>query len=163
MTVVSNTSPVSNLAIIGRLDLLQEQFTTLLIPSAVQVELEALDHAKALEFVRQATGKWLEVVPVSNRHAVRAFQETLDLGEAEAIALALERNADILLLDEADGREAAVGAGLRVRGALGVLRKAKRNGRISSLREELRRLRAEAHFFISPALERSLLTSVGES
>ena len=164
MTVVSNTSPVSNLAIIGRLDLLREQFLTIRIPDAVRMELECLTQPGAVESIHNALAvKWLQVLPVSNRIVIRVFQERLDLGEAEAIALALECNADLLLMDESDGREIAAGVGLRVRGDLGVLRKARQSGRIPSLRDELHRLRDEAHFFVSPALERELLASVGES
>src|SRR5207237_11085 len=137
-TVVSDTSPISNLAIIGRLNLLREQFLTIRIPEGVRQELEAMQHIGATDAIGQAlAGQWLQALPVTNRQMTRVFEERLDPGEAEAIALALECNADLLLIDESDGREAAVGAGLRVRGALGVLRKAKQTGAIRSLRDEI--------------------------
>jgi predicted nucleic acid-binding protein len=163
MTVVSNTSRPSNLATIGRLDLLREQFGVVLIPEAVSRELDSLQHAAGGAAIRQALADhWLEVVAVTNPQLVRAYEERLDAGEAEAIALAFERSANLLLMDEADGRETAVAAGVRVQGALGVLRKARQTDRISSLLDELRRLRAEAHFFVDTALEQELLKAVGE-
>ena len=163
MTVVSNTSPLSNLAIIRRLDLLREQFGVVLIPEAVRLELAALEHAAGSSAIAHALAtQWLQVLAVKNPQLVQAHEERLGLGEAQAITLALEQNASLLLMDEADGRETAVAAGLRVQGALGVLRTARQTGRITSLRDELHRLRAEAHFFVGAVLEQELLKTVGE-
>jgi len=86
----------------------------------------------------------------------------LDLGEAEALALALETKADLVLLDESAARLNARQLGLAHTGVLGVLRQARRTNRIASLKAEILRLRSEAHFFVSPALEKRLLISVGE-
>ena len=52
--------------------------------------------------------------------------------------------------------------GLRVTGVLGVLIKAKLNGRLEQLKPELNRLRSEAHFFIGKGLESEVLSAVGE-
>lgn len=87
----------------------------------------------------------------------------LDRGEAEAIALAIERKADTILMDEREGREAARRLGLNPVGALGVLLKAKANGHVESLRIEMERLRSEAGFFIAEELRTALLDAAGES
>jgi len=161
--VVSNTSPVSNLAILGRLDLVREQFGRVLVPPAVGNELSALEHPGGAEHIRQAlASQWLLPVPLASPTVARVLQEHLHPGEAEAIALALERNADLLLIDEAEGREAATAAGLRVRGVLGILRKARQTGHLQSLRFEIQRLRDQAHFFVAADLEKQLLKAVGE-
>ena len=68
----------------------------------------------------------------------------------------------MVLLDETAARLKARQLGLVHTGVLGVLRQARQANRISSLKMEILRLRAEARFFISPALEKSLLISVGE-
>jgi uncharacterized protein len=87
----------------------------------------------------------------------------LDKGEAEAIALATEISADVLLIDEKEGRSFARQANLTVRGVLGVLIRAKASGEVASLRTEIQALRDGARFFVSPALEAEILRSVAES
>lgn len=163
MTVVSNTSPICNLAIIGQLPLLRAEFDLVQIPRAVLDELHALNHPAGLASVQGALAAgWLMPTAVRNASTVRAFGLSLDRGEAEAIALAMELPADLLLLDEAEGRDMATAIGLRVRGILGVLREAKRCRRVSSIRDLIWKLRVEAHFFVAPALEAEFLRSVGE-
>jgi predicted nucleic acid-binding protein len=86
----------------------------------------------------------------------------LDPGEAEAIVLATDLKADIVIIDEQEAREFATRAGLPVTGVLGVLLRAKRTGRIPAVRHEIQALRATAGFFIAPALEAKVLASAGE-
>ena len=162
MVVVSNTSPLSNLAIIGRLDLLREQLGSVTIPPGVRIELSRHPIPEARELLERAIeGRWLRVVPLAG--AVPAdLVSALDVGEAEALALALEIKAEMVLLDESAARLKACHLGLAHIGVLGVLRQARQMNRISSLKAEILRLRTEAHFFISPALEKRLLISVGE-
>ena len=112
MRVVSNTSPVSNLAIIGRLDLLKRRYGTVRIPPAVAVELSALSHPAAKDRITAALAEgWLvtETVPPCSPH----LPFPLDAGETEAIGLAMATRADVLLMDEKRGREAARRNGLR--------------------------------------------------
>ena len=68
----------------------------------------------------------------------------------------------MVLLDESAARLKARQLGLAHTGVLGVLRQARQANRIPSLKVEILRLRTEARFFISPALEKRLLISVGE-
>jgi len=83
---------------------------------------------------------------------VVALQRDLDRGEAESIALALDRNADLLLLDEKEGRRAAQRLGLHVVGVLGVLLEAKRKGLVATIRPHLDALRQTAGFYLSETL-----------
>ena len=95
MLVVSNTSPVLNLAIIGRLDLLQQQFDKVWLPQAVTDELrieEDLPGSVAVRAARQA--RWLLTERVRDQVRVAILRRDLDGGEAEAIALALQKHAD---------------------------------------------------------------------
>ena len=160
--VVSNTSPLSNLAIIGRLDLLPEQLGSVTIPPGVQSELSRHPNPGARQFLEKALkDRWLQVVPLAGT-VPADLALALDLGEAEALALALEIKADMVLLDESAARLQARQLGLAHTGVLGVLRQARQMNRIASLKVEILRLRTEARVFISPALEKRLLDSVGE-
>jgi predicted nucleic acid-binding protein len=99
---------------------------------------------------------------VRHMATVRLLGVDLDRGEAEAIALAVEVEADWILLDETDGRSAASRAGLRVTGILGILLRAKQRGEIVLLKPELDALRSRARFFIGVRLESEVLRLAGE-
>ena len=163
MRVVSDTSPLSNLAIIGRLPLVFEQFGAVMVPEAVSGEVARLTHRfgqEALSEVRH--NGLLNVVAIRDRVAADLLSAQLDRGEAEAIALAAEIRADWLLIDERAGRLFARRAGLRVTGVLGILIRAKMEGRIPLIKPELDALRSEARFFVGHDLERDLLAAAGE-
>jgi predicted nucleic acid-binding protein len=163
MVVVSNTSPLSNLAIIGRLGLLQEQFGTVLVPPAVRQELSRLRHGAAMGSLDAAFSEgWLRIFPLQHPADV-AIGVGLHPGETAALGLAVDQHADIVLLDDGDARRRAAEIGLRFTGVLGVLLRARQAGGVPSLREEIRRLREEAHFFIAAKLELELLIAAGES
>lgn len=163
MLVASNTSPVCNLAIVGRLHLLRIQFAEVLIPIAVKNELERLSHSEAAHDVERALREqWIKPQAVRDATVVRLLHADLDLGEAEAIALALDVSANLVLLDEREARAAAERAGLRVTGVLGVLLRAKMNGQIQAVKPEIDALRAKARFFVSSNLERRVLELAGE-
>jgi len=90
------------------------------------------------------------------------LREALDPGEAEAIVLAIERRADLLLVDERRGRQAAAAAGLKVTGLLGVVAQAKRAGLIDFAKPVLDELIRTARFWIRADLYRRVLTELGE-
>ncbi len=161
MRVVSNTSPLSNLAIIGRLDLLKERYGAVLIPPAVLRGLKALSHpdAKARLSVPLEEG-WLAECPLPAAPPPMPFE--LDVGETEAIALALATKAEVVLMDEKRGREAARRHGLQVAGVLGELLRARQIGLLPNLRGEIHRLRAEAGFFVDTEIAKFILSQVGE-
>jgi predicted nucleic acid-binding protein len=163
MGVVSNTSPISNLAIIGRLDLLRERYARVVIPSAVRGELLNLTHPAGRAAIEAALSDgWLVEEPVPAQSIFAELRASLDPGEAEAIALAASTNAEVLLLDERRGRLAARQRGLAVAGVLGELLYARNAGRLSSLRGEMERLKGEARFFIDAKIETFILSQAGE-
>jgi predicted nucleic acid-binding protein len=163
MPVVSNTSPILNLAIIGQLDLLRQQFGEVLIPPMVLQELKVDAELPGVEPIRLALqNHWLRVLELSNTDIARALRRDLDNGEAEAIALALQLKLMTVLIDEHDGRAAARAMGLVPVGVLGILLRAKRTGNLDSVVTAMRALQDQAGFFINPDLFASLAREAGE-
>ncbi len=118
MIVVSDTSPINYLVLIGRQDLLPELFGSVLIPEAVHRELQAAGTPEPVRQFVSAAPEWLEVRPAPDVPVTIAH---LDSGEREAIALALAVGTEFVLLDERKGRQAAKEHGLQAYGTLGVI------------------------------------------
>jgi predicted nucleic acid-binding protein len=158
--VVSNSSPIIHLAKIGHLDLLQDFFGELLIPEAVYEECmtEGKDRPE-VSIIEQAS--WLRIVPVVNQNLVSLLKSEIDRGEAESIALALETKASLILLDDSDAREKARLFHLKITGILGLLIRAKRSGKLTSLSTTLDALR-HTGFWLNATLVDRLLIEVGE-
>jgi predicted nucleic acid-binding protein len=154
--VVSDTSPLTYLHQIDRLELLPRLFGEVLIPGSVAKEWEEHIGAGVRQFA------WLRVGEPRDETAVAALLQVLDRGEAEAIVLAEERRADLLLIDEKDGRAVAAGRGLTITGVLGVLLRSKQEGLISNVRVEAERLVAETNFFCNLPLLNRVLALAGE-
>jgi predicted nucleic acid-binding protein len=161
LIVVSDTSPILNLARIGRLELLPSLYHQVLIPSAVYDELTASknDLPSAIDLGSES---WLIVATANDRKRVQELREDLDAGEAEAIVLAIERGADFLLMDERRGRRIAVAAGLTVTGFLGVVAGARRAGLIDLRKPVLDELIQTVRFWIGPNLYAEVLAELGE-
>jgi len=158
--VVSNSSSLIHLAKIGKLELLKEYFQIITIPEAVFREcvVEGKDRE---EVVLIKSADWLKVSQVNDKKLVRLLQYSIDDGESEAITLALETGADLILLDDSDAREKARLYGLKMTGTVGILLRAKMEGRIESLRENLKRLKRTG-FWIGHDLETRILMEAGE-
>jgi predicted nucleic acid-binding protein len=158
MLTVSNTSPLLNLAIIDHLSLLEKQFQTVYVPESVLAELRVNENLNGSNHLKVALEKgWLKVQPVQNKAFVQLLRRELDQGESEAIALAIEKQADLILLDEKEGRRIARTLNLKITGILGIAIKASQNGDLESISEFIQTLRTQAHFHISPSLEREIL------
>lgn len=158
--VVSNTSTLIHLAKIGKLELLKDYFNEISIPEAVFREcvVEGKDREE-IEQIKSAG--WLKVSNVNDKKLVKLLQYSIDNGESEAIALALEIDADLILIDDADAREKARLYGIRITGTIGILLRAKLEGKIDSLGEYLKRLR-KTGFWIGDDLEKKILIEVDE-
>jgi predicted nucleic acid-binding protein len=163
LIVVSDTSPILNLARIGQLQLLPLLYGQVLIPSAVLEELTASerDLPPAIDL---SSEPWLIVSSANDRARVRELRAHLDPGEAEAIVLAVEQRADLLLVDERRRRpRIAVAAGLTVTGLLGVVVRAKHAGLIDRGKPVVDDLIEIARFWIGPELYTEVLAALGES
>lgn len=162
--VISDSSSLINLAGIGRLNLLHEIFGRVIIPQSVWDEVVLRgDTLPGASEVREArdTG-WISIQTPVNTSVVNLLGLDLHRGEAETIALAIEQNADLILLDETDARWVAATFGLKKTGVIGILIKAKNEGKISSLRRELNLLKDTMGFFIDDRLYHQALSSVDE-
>ena len=117
MIVVSDTTPLISLLKINRTDLLEKLFGDVLIPQAV------FDERFQLEADQIRQKKFIVVKPVNNPESVSILKRAtgLDLGESEAIVLTDELKADLLLMDEAKGRNVSAQMGLRIMGTIGIL------------------------------------------
>ena len=159
MPVVSNTSPILNLAIINQLIILQQPFGEILIPSAVLDELKISEERPGSQAIREAiSAGWIQSRELTNEPLAQLLKQTLDKGESEAITLAIELKADWTLLDEREGRKVAKSLGLKVTGILGVLLRAKQSGELKSLQPVIDELISKAGFRIAPELLVQILT-----
>lgn len=160
MIIVSDTSPINNLAAINHLHLLQ-LYGTVFISEAVYRELTDPDFPVAGSTEVQ-TFDWIQTRSVSDRTLVEALSNELDTGEAEAIALAVEMQADQVLIDERRGRLVASRLNLRYTGILGILVEAKNKGLIAEVKPLLDALINEAGFWVAEPLYNSVLQLVNE-
>ena len=128
MIVVSDTSPVSNLILIERLEILHKLSGEIVIPPAVHNEISALKGLGKSIFSYE-TSDWITVTRPSNDRKVDSFRTRLDEGESQAIVLALEINCNLLLIDERLGTRFAREEGLKTVGLAGVLISAKHEGK----------------------------------
>ena len=153
MIVVSDTSPVTALLQVDRCGLLRDLFGEVVLPEAVYTELRRY-HDKLPDFLR--------IERVTDPEQVAVLAATLDQGEAEAIVLAEQLGADLLLMDENTGRQVASTRGIAVTGLLGVLIRAKQVGLIQSVKDVMARLQHEAGFYVSEDVWQVVLRRAGE-
>lgn len=156
MIVVSDASPIIALSLIEQLNLLNELYDDVEVPEAVYREITQLgiDQVGVQEIL---DADWISIRAVHNDTLANALLGELDQGEAEAITLATEINANLLLIDERRGRKVATRLGLNVIGVIGILIEAKKKGLINSLAKQLDDLVMIAGFRISPLLRRKVL------
>ncbi len=159
--VVCNSSPLIHLAKIGKLELLKDYFTEISIPEAVYREC-VIDGKDREDAKRIENAAWIRVVDIKNIDLKKALNTVLDEGASEAIVLALQESADLILLDDYEARELARTYGMKITGTIGLLIKAKYEGDISSIGEMLKKLRRTG-FWLSDDLYTKILRDEGES
>jgi hypothetical protein len=159
MIVVSDASPIISLALIDRLDLLEQLYGKILIAPAVYAEIVVPGDPQHSHL---GSLKWLETKSIFNPIVIALLLREIDLGEAESIALALEAKSDLLLLDDRKARSIAVYLGLPMAGLLDILSEAKQAQLIPAIKPVLDDLIARAKFRVSKKLYQRVLTSAGE-
>lgn len=160
MIVVSDATPLIALARIGQITLLHSLFGKVYVPQAVYDEVVThAPHHPGADQVRQAD--WIEVRAPGDRSKVTYLRIDLDLGEAEALVLAEELAADLVLVDEMKARLAAETLGLRFIGTVGLLLLAKRRGLVAQVLPMLDDLRAK-RFRLSEKVYQAVLRQAGE-
>lgn len=161
MIVVSDTSPIRALAHLGKVQLLHSLFGQVVLPPAVEAELRTPSRA-ASPIVDVSVYSFIRIQAAQDISRVQQFQQSLDAGESEALTLALETSAAIVLMDEAKGRAAATRLGLTVVGTLGVLVRAKAVGLIPAILPLMDSLEQDLGFFISAKLRSDVLAAANE-
>lgn len=159
MIVISDTSVFSNLLIIDQIEILPQLFGQVMVPQAVFLELQ---NFTAFDITSTLNATWLKVKEVGDAERIVKLREVLDAGESEAIILATELQADLLIIDEAKGRKIASAMGINLTGLLGVLLRAKAANLIIELKPQLDRLENEANFYISRSVRDRILALAGE-
>lgn len=134
MIIVADTTPLSELAKVGRLELLRDIFGIVIIPQEVYDEATVGNHPATTQV---PLASWIEVQPICDVQRMEALQAQtdLDLGECAAIVLAQELKADQLLIDDLDARKLAKSRGLQLIGTVGILLLAKEDGLIASVKD----------------------------
>jgi len=139
--VVANAGPLIALAQINHFDLLRLLYGELYIPLAVREEVVSVGRTRP-GAVEVNSADWIHIAEVRDTTAVQLLRDRLDAGESEAIVLALEMKADLLVIDETRGRRIAEGRGLRKTGTVGTLIMAKRQSLVPAVAPLLDRLLA---------------------
>jgi predicted nucleic acid-binding protein len=156
LTVVSDTSPLNYLILLGEAELLPRLYGRIVIPDVVRDELRHAGAPPAVaQWVRQLP-PWVELIEGTARQ-----QAGLDAGEAAAIRLARRIGVDLLLLDDQTARVRARRLGIKVTGVLGVLAAAALRGHID-IEAVVHRLHAETNFRASPSLLEKTIDFVRE-
>ena len=158
--VVVNSSPLIALCGIGKLDLLRKIYGEIAIPAAVYEEISAKHNSICKRNIDNSS-TWIHVCQIQNNLAKKLFKARLHAGEVEAMILAQEQNADLLIIDDALAKKHAVYLGINVTGTLGVLIKARQIDLIDKLEPLLRQLQRN-NIYISEGLVTYCLQKVGE-
>jgi hypothetical protein len=158
--IVSNTTPLSELAKVGQLNLLPEIFGRIIIPVEVYNEITTGNHpaVKAVQSV-----EWIDVLAIQTQTKVLQLQREfkLDLGESATIILAEELKANRVLIDEKLGRKVAQSRNLPVTGTIGLLLVAKQKGIITEIKPILDQFLQQGKR-ISSILYQEVLDMAGE-
>jgi uncharacterized protein len=159
--IVSDTSPLCNLALVDFLWILQPIYQTVIIP---QVVADELMQARSPKIKAILTLEWIEIRNVTNTSLAETLEidRHLDPGESNAITMAVELKADELLIDERLGRQTAAEFGIQIVGILGILRVAKFRKLIPAVKPVLDQLIRDAKFRVGKQLYYQILQDVGE-
>jgi len=160
MKVVCNSSALIALARINRLDILEKGVKTLNVPSFVYEEIVIQGAGRpGAEEIKEA--KWIEKRDVIDHEFVMSLNTILARGESEAIALAKEIKADLIILDDEKARKVAMSEGLRITGLLAFLVQAKEKNLIKRVKPLIDTLRSKG-FFIDEDLYKDIIQNAGE-
>ena len=159
MLVVCNSTVLIALSRIGYLWLLEKLLGHLVIPTAVYNDVVVRGSGRP-GVTEVAEAGWIHVIEVKDVSIAEGLASILHRGEAEAIALAKEMGADLIILDDNLARETAIMKGLNVAGTLALLHQAKEKGLIPKLKPILDALRS-ARFYIGDEYD-EILRDAGE-
>ncbi len=162
MIVVTDTSVVLNLCCLKQEKLLSEIFGTVIAPPAVVGEFRKLANLDQ-RFLGLTFPAFIRIVAPAKVALSLVGNQKLHAGEIDALSLAVEQNADAVLMDESAGRLVAAGLGLHCIGILGILIQAKTTGMVAVIAPLIEELHSKAGFWIAPSLKQRVLNIVNES
>ena len=161
-SVIADAGPLIGLARIGRLNLLRKLFGTIAIPPQVFHELELSSDRPGTKAILEAIDSgWIKLEKIKNPNKLSRLHLLVDAGEADAILLALEQDARMLIIDDKKGRKTAKNIGLPIVGTGGILIAAKRAGHLKEVTSVLNDL-AGAGYFISLTLSKRIIELSGD-
>ena len=155
--VISNATPIITLCSVHHEHILKELFNHIVIPEAVEDELRVLERPGS-DF---SDNSWVEVEAVKNEDLVHLLMKDLDRGESETIALAKQRKADIVIIDEIAGYQIAKHFELPVVRTLSVMKTAKERGIIKKIAPLLSEMVQKGLWYSTDVIEK-FLKIVGE-
>ena len=147
--IISDTSYFIVLSNIGQLELLRLLYKKILTTTEIAHEFG------------ESLPDWVEVVSVSDKSKQKLLEMQVNKGEASAIALALESDDSILIIDNFKARKLAHSLKLSHTGTIGVIIAAKQKGIISSIKPILEKIK-ETNFYASADLELQALIQAKE-
>ena len=147
--VITDTSCLIALTNIKTLHLLPELYKRVVITKEVCIEF------------KEPLPQWIEVREVANKKYQQLLENTLDKGEASAIALAMELENVLLVVDELKGRKEAERLGIKITGTLGILFRMKQQGLLSAIKPYIEQLQFLG-FRVAPAIIEKILQESGE-
>jgi len=161
--IISNATPLIAFARIGQLELLRKIVENLIIPQAVADEISEYTQTTQTKrgVINLSQEEWITVQSLHSQQRVRLLLPTLDRGEAEVIALALERQARLVLIDELTGRKVAESLNLNVSGSVGILIRAKQMGEIPAIKPFLEEMKKQGVYFSQRFVD-AVLYQLGE-
>lgn len=158
--VVVNTTPLIALSHVGQINLLKKLYGEIIIPTAVYEELSVKPDSAGKKAVDSSLD-WIRVEKIKNQMAKDMYKTQLHDGEVEVMIIAMEMEADVVIIDDANAKKYAKYLKLPVTGTLGVLLRAKREGYIDRLEPILRQM-VEKGIYISQNLVELCLKQAGE-
>ncbi len=147
--IISDTSCLILLDNIGELDLLHKLYGTIITTTDVK-----------LEFGKDLP-QWFEIKEPADKNYQTIIENTVDKGEASTIALAIEYDDCLLIIDDLKGRKFAQQLGLHIIGTMGVIVDAKLSGIIYSIKPLIQKMR-NTNFRITEVIEKIMLAKAGE-
>jgi len=147
--IISGTSCFIILTKIGQLDILQKIYGQIITTIEVATEYG------------QTLPDWVEIRAATDKYSRQILEMQIDLGEASAIALALETSESLVILDDYKARKIAEQLGLEITGTIGVIIKAKLLGIIPSIKPYLIKIR-NTDFRLSNDIEIQALKEANE-
>lgn len=161
MIVIADSSPITALLHLKQVSLLERLYSRVYIPFTVAAELQTLvPFGYDISFL-EYTNTYI-IRKATDVLFMRALHTYLDAGEAEAIALARELKADLLLIDEKLGKQFAEAEHIACKGVVGVLIEAKQKGLIPLLKPLLDDLMVNLKFRLSATIYKLALQKANE-